>query len=43
MAEIVYEMTYGKVLEYREELEDRKTRVAAEIAERLKEAPSTRE
>lgn len=40
MAEIVYEMTYGKVLEYREELEDRKTRVAAEIAERLKEARS---
>ena len=40
MADIVYEMTYGKVLEYREELEDRKTRVAAEIAERLKEARS---
>ncbi|MGI6157131.1 MAG: transcription elongation factor GreA [Saccharofermentanales bacterium] len=38
MAEKVYEMTYGKIREYQEELEDRKTRVAAEIAERLKEA-----
>lgn len=38
MAETVYEMTYGKIREYQEELEDRKTRVAAEIAERLKEA-----
>ncbi len=38
MAVKVYEMTYGKIREYQEELEDRKTRVAAEIAERLKEA-----
>lgn len=38
MAQTVYEMTYGKIREYQEELEDRKTRVAAEIAERLKEA-----
>ncbi|NLA81697.1 MAG: transcription elongation factor GreA [Clostridiaceae bacterium] len=38
MAQRVYEMTYGKIREYQEELEDRKTRVAAEIAERLKEA-----
>ena len=40
MAEVVYEMTYGKIREYQEELEDRKTRVAAQIAERLKEARS---
>ena len=38
MAETVYEMTYGKIREYQQELEDRKTRLAAEIAERLKEA-----
>ena len=38
MAQTVYEMTYGKIREYQEELEDRKTRVAAEVAERLKEA-----
>lgn len=38
MTQKVYEMTYGKIREYQEELEDRKTRVAAEIAERLKEA-----
>ncbi len=38
MADRVYEMTYGKIREYQQELEDRKTRVAAEIAERLKEA-----
>ena len=38
MADTVYEMTYGKIREYQQELEDRKTRVAAEIAERLKEA-----
>ncbi|MFA5586000.1 MAG: transcription elongation factor GreA [Saccharofermentanales bacterium] len=38
MADTVYEMTYGKIREYQEELEDRKTRIAAEIAERLKEA-----
>ncbi|NLA96133.1 MAG: transcription elongation factor GreA [Clostridiaceae bacterium] len=38
MAETVYEMTYGKIREYQQELEDRKTRVAAEIADRLKEA-----
>ncbi len=40
MAEVVYEMTYGKIREYQEELEDRKTRIAAQIAERLKEARS---
>ncbi|NLA70836.1 MAG: transcription elongation factor GreA [Clostridiaceae bacterium] len=38
MAEKVYEMTLGRIRKYQEELEDRKTRVAAEIAERLKEA-----
>ena len=38
MAETVYEMTYGKIREYQQELEDRKTRVAAELAERLREA-----
>ncbi|HZK29574.1 MAG TPA: transcription elongation factor GreA [Clostridia bacterium] len=38
MAEKVYEMTYGRIRQYQEELEDRKTRIAAEIAERLKEA-----
>ena len=38
MSEKVYEMTLGRIRKYQEELEDRKTRVAAEIAERLKEA-----
>ncbi|HHW93511.1 MAG TPA: transcription elongation factor GreA [Clostridiaceae bacterium] len=40
MADVVYEMTYGRIREYQDELEDRKTRVAAQIAERLKEARS---
>ena len=38
MAETVYEMTYGNIRECQQELEDRKTRVAEEIAEGLKEA-----
>lgn len=38
MAEKVYEMTYDGVKKLQEELENRKTAVAAEIAERLKEA-----
>lgn len=38
MTEKVYEMTYDGVKKLQEELENRKTAVAAEIAERLKEA-----
>lgn len=38
MAEKGYEMTYAGVKELQEELENRKNTVAAEIAERLKEA-----
>lgn len=40
MAEKYYEMTYEGIKELQEELERRKTVVAAEIAERLKEARS---
>ena len=38
MTEKVYEMTYDGVKKLQEELENRKTAIAAEIAERLKEA-----
>ena len=38
MAEKVYEMTYEGIKKLQDELENRKTVVAAEIAERLKEA-----
>lgn len=38
MPEKVYEMTYDGVKKLQEELENRKTMVAADIAERLKEA-----
>ena len=38
MAEKVYEITLGKIRELQEELERRKTKTAAEISERLKEA-----
>ena len=38
MAEKAYELTYNGLNELHAELEDRKTRVAAEIAERLKRA-----
>jgi transcription elongation factor GreA len=38
MAEQIYEMTYEGITEMQEELERRKTVVAAEVAERLKEA-----
>jgi transcription elongation factor GreA len=38
MAEKVYEMTYEGIKKLQEELEQRKTSVAAEIADRLKEA-----
>jgi transcription elongation factor GreA len=38
MTEKVYEMTYDGVKKLQDELENRKTAVAAEIAERLKEA-----
>lgn len=40
MAEKFYEMTYEGIKELQEELEHRKTVVAADIAERLKEARS---
>lgn len=40
MAEKFYEMTYEGIKQLQEELEHRKTIVAAEIAERLKEARS---
>jgi transcription elongation factor GreA len=40
MAEKVYELTYEGVKKLQEELDNRKTAVAAEIAERLKEARS---
>ena len=38
MAELIYELTYEGITEKQEELERRKTVVAAEVAERLKEA-----
>ena len=38
MAEQIYELTYEGIIEKQEELERRKTVVAAEVAERLKEA-----
>ena len=38
MAEKVYEMTYDGIKKLQDELENRKTAVAAEISERLKEA-----
>ncbi|HHU12928.1 MAG TPA: transcription elongation factor GreA [Clostridiaceae bacterium] len=38
MAEQIYELTYEGITEKQEELERRKTVVAAEVAERLKEA-----
>ena len=38
MAEKVYEITLGKIRELQEELDRRKTKTAAEISERLKEA-----
>lgn len=40
MADKVYELTYEGVKKLQEELDNRKTAVAAEIAERLKEARS---
>jgi transcription elongation factor GreA len=38
MSEKVYEMTYDGIKKLQEELENRKTAIAADIAERLKEA-----
>ena len=38
MSEKVYEMTYDGIKKLQDELENRKTAVAADIAERLKEA-----
>ncbi len=38
MAKEIYEMTYDGIKKYQEELENRKTNIASEISERLKEA-----
>ena len=38
MAKEIYEMTYDGIKKYQDELENRKTNIASEISERLKEA-----